>query len=118
MDGGRKRYNGYCTDIITDLSLDWLKEQKESGEPFVLMCQHKAPHRNWSPPKRHFDLFEENSVPEPETLFDDYAGRSALLKENEMSLKDHFHWGHDMKFKGENEFRAISRAFRMANTGA
>ncbi|MGB0422041.1 MAG: sulfatase/phosphatase domain-containing protein, partial [Limisphaerales bacterium] len=34
----------------------------------------------------------------------DYAGRSSLLKENEMTLKDHFHWGHDSKFHGDNLF--------------
>ena len=102
MGGGRKRYTGYCTDIITDKSLEWLKDRDKS-KPFMLMCQHKAPHRNWSPAGRHFDMFPDD-VPEPQTLFDDYSGRSRLLKENEMSIRDHFHWGHDMKFHGENQF--------------
>ena len=102
MDGTRKDYTGYCTDIITEKSLDWLKN-RDSDKPFMLMCQHKAPHRNWSPAPRHFDMFPDD-VPEPESLFDEYEGRSSLLKENEMSIRDHFHWGHDMKFKGENEF--------------
>lgn len=102
MDGRRKRFNGYCTDIITEKALDWLKG-RDREKPFLLMCQHKAPHRNWSPAERHFDMFPDD-VPEPETLMDDYAGRTSLLKENEMSIRDHFHWGHDMKFRGENEF--------------
>ena len=68
------------------------------------MCQHKAPHRNWAPPERHFSLYKDVDVPEPATLFDDYAGRSELLKQNEMSIKEHFYWGHDMKFHGENLF--------------
>jgi N-acetylglucosamine-6-sulfatase len=101
MDGSRKRYTGYCTDLITDLSLKWLKETRDSDKPFILMCQHKAPHRNWSPPARHFSLFETEDVPEPPTLFDDYSGRTALLKQNEMSIKDHFFWAHDMKFHGD-----------------
>ena len=104
MDGSRKRYEGYCTDLITENSLKWLKEDRDPGKPFILMCQHKAPHRNWSPPQRHFSLFEGRDVPEPESLFDDYAGRSQLLKENEMSLDKHFYWGHDCKFHGENLF--------------
>ena len=104
MDGSRKRYQGYCTDLITDLALDWMKDQKESGEPFMLMCQHKAPHRNWSPHPRHFGRYKMGTIPEPASLFDDYSGRSKLLKENEMTLKDHFHWGHDTKFHGENQF--------------
>ena len=102
MDGSRKQYTGYCTDIITDKALDWLKAC-DKEKPFMLMCQHKAPHRNWSPAERHFDMFPDD-VPEPDTLLDDYSGRTSLLKENEMTIRDHFHWGHDMKFKGENQF--------------
>jgi len=97
MSGGRKRYEGYCTDIITEKSIEWLKA-RDTNQPFLLMCQHKAPHRNWAPHPRHFHLYKE--VPEPATLHDDYSGRSQLLKENEMSIKNHFFWGHDMKFHG------------------
>lgn len=104
MEGGRKKYEGYCTDIISERSLQWLKEERDPDKPFILMTQHKAPHRNWSPHPRHFSLYEDERIPEPPTLFDDYSGRSRLLKENEMSIADHFHWGHDMKFRGENLF--------------
>ncbi|MGB7344224.1 MAG: sulfatase/phosphatase domain-containing protein [Pirellulaceae bacterium] len=104
MDGKRKHYEGYCTDIITDNALAWLKQERDPNKPFILMCQHKAPHRNWSPPKRHFSLYKDTDVPEPETLFDDYANRSSLLQQNEMSLAKHFHWGHDMKFHGDTPF--------------
>jgi N-acetylglucosamine-6-sulfatase len=104
MDGSRKRYQGYCTDQITDLAINWMEEQKDSDKPFLLMCQHKAPHRNWSPHPRHFGKYPMGTIPEPDSLFDDYAGRSSLLKENEMTLKDHFHWGHDSKFHGDNLF--------------
>ena len=92
------------TDIITENTLNWLQNDRDEDQPFVLMCQHKAPHRNWSPPPRHFDLYKGVDVPEPETLFDDYAGRSKLLHESEMSLENHFYWGHDMKFHGESLF--------------
>lgn len=105
MDGSRKRFEGYCTDLITGKALDWLKD-RDTDKPFLLMCQHKAPHRNWAPAFRHFDMFPED-VPEPETLFDNYDGRSSLLKENEMSIRDHFFWGHDMKFNGENQFPEV-----------
>jgi arylsulfatase A-like enzyme/lysophospholipase L1-like esterase len=104
MDGSRKRYPGYCTDLVTDLSIEWLEQQRDPDRPFLLMIQHKAPHRNWSPALRHLDLFKDRDLPEPSTLFDDYAGRSRLLQENEMSIRDHFHWAHDMKFHGENQF--------------
>jgi N-acetylglucosamine-6-sulfatase len=104
MDGSRKRFAGYCTDLITDKSLQWLKEQRDPDKPFILMCQHKAPHRNWAPAERHLSLYGEEDIPEPATLFDDYSGRSELLKQNEMSIREHFHWAHDMKFHGDNLF--------------
>ena len=103
MDGKRKRRPGYCSDIITDLSLDWLKE-RDDDKPFLLMCQHKAPHRNWSPPARHLTKFDEGDLPLPSTLFDDYANRAGLLKEHEMGIDEHMYWGHDMKFHGKNQF--------------
>lgn len=104
MDGSRKRYEGYCTDIITQNALSWLREKHDASKPFLLMCQHKAPHRNWAPPPRYYDLYKDTQISEPATLFDDYSGRSELLKQNEMSLAKHFSWGHDMKFHGENLF--------------
>ncbi|MGE0376854.1 MAG: sulfatase-like hydrolase/transferase [Planctomycetaceae bacterium] len=103
MDGSRQRYEGYCTDLITDFSLAWLKERRDPDKPFVLMCQHKAPHRNWAPHPRHFAHFQED-IPLPPTFFDDYAGRSKLLAENEMTVANHMYWAHDMKFHGENQF--------------
>ncbi|MDG2122575.1 MAG: sulfatase-like hydrolase/transferase, partial [Verrucomicrobiales bacterium] len=105
MEGGRKRYNGYVTDIITDRAIDWLDNGRDKEKPFVLMCQHKAPHRNWSPAQRHLTLFDDIDFPEPDNLFDDYkGGRSKTLAENAMSIRHHFYSGHDMKFHGEPEF--------------
>ena len=43
-NGERVQHQGYVTDIITDLSLEWLKGRDKS-KPFLLMCQQKAPHR-------------------------------------------------------------------------
>ncbi len=98
MDGSKKRFEGYCTDLIADKTLDWLKNRRDKNKPFVLMSQHKAPHRNWVPAARHFDLFEGIDLPEPETLFDDYANRSGALKKQKMSIEKDFFWGWDMMF--------------------
>ena len=70
----------------------------------MLMCQHKAPHRNWASAPRHLTLFDDVTIPEPKTLFDDYSGRSATLKKNEMSLAKHFQWGHDLKLHGRTPY--------------
>ncbi|HEX3150007.1 MAG TPA: sulfatase, partial [Gemmataceae bacterium] len=84
-NGKRVTHNGYVTDIIGDLSLDWLKGRDKS-KPFVLMCQHKAPHREWSPALRHLGHDKDRQYPEPETLFDDYAGRGKAEHEQDMMV--------------------------------
>jgi arylsulfatase A-like enzyme/lysophospholipase L1-like esterase len=104
MDGSRKRYEGYVSDLITEMAIEWLEQDRDPSKPFVLLAQHKAPHRDWSPHPRHFGRYPHGSIPEPETLFDDYSGRSALLREQEMTIARHFYWGHDMKFHGDNLF--------------
>lgn len=101
---GKKRYEGYCTDLITDFSLDWLKSGRDPKKPFLLMCQHKAPHRNWAPALRHLGGFSGKTLPQPVSLFDDYANRSGALKAQAMSIEKDLSWGHDMNFHGKNEF--------------
>ncbi|WP_353565315.1 sulfatase/phosphatase domain-containing protein [Haloferula sargassicola] len=103
MDGTKKRYTGYSPDIVTDRATSWL-DGRDPDKPFLLMCQFKAPHRNWAPAPRFLGNEEPARVAKPETFDDNYEGRSGLLKENEMSIVRHMHWAHDMKFKGGNLF--------------
>lgn len=67
--------HGYVTDIITDLTLNWLRKERRKDQPFLMMYLHKAPHREWIPAERHYRAFTQRTFPEPATLFDDYAGR-------------------------------------------
>jgi arylsulfatase A-like enzyme len=82
---GRRVIKGYVTDIITDLSIDFLKSRPKD-KPFFLMCHHKAPHRNWQPDARNQALFAGRTIPEPPTLFDDYATRSDALGESRQKI--------------------------------
>ncbi len=85
-DNGKPvKHAGYVTDIITDISLDWLKA-RDKTKPFVLMCQHKAPHREWEPALRHLGHDKDRKYPEPETLFDDYAGRGVAERTQDMTI--------------------------------
>ena len=92
-----ERIEGYVTDIITEISLDWLRNGRDQERPFLLMCQHKAPHRNWMPGPDHHRLFEGEEIPEPETLFDDYIGRANPAANQEMSIAEHFFPAYDLK---------------------
>ncbi|UCE10743.1 MAG: sulfatase-like hydrolase/transferase, partial [Candidatus Thorarchaeota archaeon] len=73
--GEQKQHKGYITDVITDYSVDWL-ESRDRDKPFFLLCHHKAPHRSWIPDEEHASMYEDESIPEPENLFDDYSKRS------------------------------------------
>jgi arylsulfatase A-like enzyme len=84
-NGQRVKHTGYVTDIITDLALGWL-EKRDPKKPFLLMCHHKAPHREWEPALRHLHLYDHVTFPEPETLFDDYSGRGIAEHTEDMTI--------------------------------
>ena len=79
---GETTYTGrYVTDVITDLAIAFLRD-RPADKPFFLMCHHKAPHRNWIPDEVHRRQFADRWIPEPPTLWDTWATRSAALHEN------------------------------------
>ena len=85
---GQRQIQGYATDIITDLSIDFLKNRPQD-KPFFLMCHHKAPHRPWQPDDKHFTLYDEDEIPEPGTLRDDYSTRTDAAHETTMTIVHH-----------------------------
>ena len=84
----RKKEMGYCTDLITDFSIDFL-DQRPKDKPFFLMCHQKAPHRNWQPREDKKAKWAKIQVPLPETFDDDYAGKSDAAREATMRVEDH-----------------------------
>jgi len=86
---GRDVIQGYCTDIVTDMAIDWLNDRASGDEPFMLMCQHKAPHRTWMPALRHLTLYDDVDIPEPPTLFDQAADNASPMRNHEMGIKRH-----------------------------
>ena len=73
--GKRSKRAGYCTDLIADYSLDYLK-RRDRNKPFFLMCHHKAPHRPWQPDEKHAHMYDGADIPEPFNLYDHYEHRS------------------------------------------
>ena len=86
---GPVRHEGHTTDIITDLTLSWLKEKRDPDKPFMLMYQHKAPHRNWMPGAEYLSMYDGETLPEPETLFDDYSHRASPASKQTMEIGRH-----------------------------
>ncbi|NDV62017.1 sulfatase [Puniceicoccales bacterium CK1056] len=89
--------DGYVTDVVTDKAIHWLEQERDPEKPFMLMVQHKAPHREWSPPVKYLDLFDGVVFPEPETLFDDYRGRTTASHDQDMTLARTFEKDKDLK---------------------
>ncbi len=87
-NGEKVQYEGYTTDLVTDLSLDWLKG-RDPDKPFFLMYHHKAPHRPWDPDDKHADMYEDIDIPVPETFDDDYQNRAAAAGAAQMTVAEH-----------------------------
>ncbi|MHC5067209.1 MAG: sulfatase family protein [Planctomycetota bacterium] len=98
---GKTQYEGHCTDIVTDRALNWLQNDRDPNKPFLAMIHYKAPHRTWIPAPRFQYDFAERSFPEPETLFDDYAGRRAAA-DQKMTIAKHM-WQEKDLLKGREE---------------
>jgi arylsulfatase A-like enzyme len=86
LEGGKRvKHTGYCTDLITDFTIEFL-DKRPKDKPFFVMCHHKAPHRPWQPDEKHRKKWEKVQVPEPATFDDDYATRSPAAREAIMRI--------------------------------
>lgn len=85
--GEKRNYEGYATDIITDLSIEWLKN-RDRTKPFLLLCHHKAPHGPFEYAKRHEHLFEGVEFPEPPSFWEDYSTKSRAIKRKQRNMLD------------------------------
>ncbi len=80
IGGENKTYPGHSTDVVTDISLDWLGK-RDSEKPFFLMCHYKAPHEPWDNANRYDDYLNEVEIPEPDSLWEDKSHRSEGSRE-------------------------------------
>jgi arylsulfatase A-like enzyme len=97
MSGDTTRYTGYTSEVITDRALRWLEEGRDADQPFMLMYQHKAPHRNWMPGPDHLNTYDDVQIPAPKSLFYDYSGLSTPAVVQDMEISTDMRWGWDLK---------------------
>ncbi len=96
---------GYATDIVTEDAIRYLNEIKDDKQPFMLMVQHKAPHRNWMPALRHANKYDDVIFPVPDTYFTNHEGSTASKEQYQTIYRDMYE-GHDLKMtkeKGSSE---------------
>ncbi len=84
---GEKTSEGHATDVVTDLSLAWLKNRK-AAQPFFLMMHHKAPHRNWQPQPQFAAMWTNRVVPEPATLFAQHPSHASAIRDHKQAISD------------------------------
>lgn len=76
--GGGKPYQGFSTDIIAEMTTEWI-ENRDKSKPFMAMCHFKATHEPFDYPERFSDLYREVDIPVPASFYDNDAattGRS------------------------------------------
>lgn len=75
-----KQYKGHSSDIITDITLDWLKNKRDKTKPFILFHQFKAPHDDFEFAPRYKDYLADVIIPEPSNLYYNANNGSAATK--------------------------------------
>jgi uncharacterized sulfatase len=78
-----KTYGGHSSDVITDITLDWLENKRNKEEPFFLMHQFKAPHDMFENAERYDDYLENVDFPLPETGYEPDWGSVATRGAND-----------------------------------
>lgn len=95
-EAGKITISGHCTDIVTDMAVDFLENKRDKSKPFMLMVQHKAPHRNWMPAARHLNLYDGIEMPEPDSLFDTWEDNASPVVHAEVTIEDYMDLNYDL----------------------
>jgi uncharacterized sulfatase len=61
---------GHSSDVLTDITLNWLENKRDKSKPFFLMHHFKAPHDMFVYAKRYEHYLEDAFIPEPDNLYD------------------------------------------------
>jgi arylsulfatase A-like enzyme len=86
-NGARVKMRGHVEDVIGDQAVTFLRERPKD-RPFALLCQFKAPHRNWSPAARFQPAFADVTLPVPRTFEDRLEGRPEAVRQSDMAIAD------------------------------
>lgn len=110
QSGDTIRKQGYLTNLITDMSLDWLENERDKDKPFAILIHHKALHRNWMADTCDLELYEDKYFPMPDNFFDDYEGRPAAATA-EMQIDKHMDLIYDLKMNRDDKNTYLKPAY-------
>ncbi|MFL2619879.1 MAG: sulfatase [Flavobacteriaceae bacterium] len=100
--------SGFSADIIGDSSIDWLKK-RDPNKPFFLMTHFKATHEPFDYPKRHKKFLKDETIPEPESLYDFLPSKSnrsfegqqlEILTKRWLNFSKNGNYNADIKYPG------------------
>ncbi len=67
INGERRHVEGYYTETVTDMALDWLQNIRTPDKPFALLLGHKAPHGPFVPEQKYQKTYDGVPVPYPDS---------------------------------------------------
>ena len=104
--------HGHTTEIISESALEWLRLKRDRDKPFMMIYNHKAPHRNWLPGPA-LNEYKDRDIPEPPTLFYglqesgdgpkspvgsyEYPGLTTAAQQQDMEIGTTMMWAWDLK---------------------
>jgi N-acetylglucosamine-6-sulfatase len=109
VDGERSQYEGYTTDILTDLALDWLQERRNDAQPFFLYLSHKAVHAEFEPAPRHEGRYASVDIPYPESMAN--TERNYRTKPHWVRAQRYSWHGVDYLYHGDMDFDEFYRRY-------
>ncbi len=80
------QYEGHSTDIITDITIDWIDNKRDEDKPFFVMHHYKAPHGYFEYHPRYEEYLADDEIPVPETLLNREGFGSIGTRGKENSL--------------------------------
>lgn len=98
INGERRQFKGYTTDVLADRALEWLKEGRDTDRPFLMYLSFKAVHYPFQPAPRHRGRYGEADVKRPETMANterNYQTQPHWVRERRYSIHgiDHMETG-------------------------
>ncbi len=83
-----KKYTGHSSDVVMDISLDWMKNVRKKDQPFFFCVQFKAPHDMFEFNPRYKDYLEDTFIPEPASLWNNEKFGSVATRGVNNSMRD------------------------------
>ena len=112
INGKRVLQKGYITDELTDYTLAWLEQERDSNKPFFIYLSHKAVHANFDPAERHRDQYSDVEIKVPASQADTpeyYKGKPMWVK----NQRNSWH-GVDFPYHSELNVQEYKRQYHRA----